>query len=145
MFAMLWNAPAPPEGRDFTSIRLGPEHIEQMVAMAALTRPGPFADRPLDVGEWHGVMEGDRLVAMAGERLHHGSFREVSGVCTLPECRGRGYAKRLMETVVRSQLARGLQPFLHVASTNTGVRTLYERMGFAVVREVPMRVVSRSA
>jgi predicted GNAT family acetyltransferase len=82
---------------------------------------------------------------MAGERLHHGSFREVSGVCTLPEYRGRGYAKRLMETVIRSQLARGLKPFLHVASTNTGARTLYERMGFAVVREVPMRVVSLRA
>ena len=124
-------------------VRLGPEHVPQMVALAALTKPGPFAQRPMEIGEWYGVLDGERLVAMAGERAADGNYREISGVCTLPEYQGRGYAKQLTERVIRSQLDRGLTPFLHVASANTRARTLYERMGFEVDQEVAMRVVTR--
>lgn len=142
MCAMIWNG-TPPEPDDSLSVvRLTEEHVPQMVAMAALTKPGPYADRPLEIGEWYGVLDGDRLVAMAGERMHAGALREVSGICTLPEYQGRGYARRLTELVVRSQLVRGQTPFLHVASSNTRARTLYERMGFVVDREVALRVIT---
>ena len=141
MCAMVWqDGKAPVETQP--AVRLGPEHVPQMTAMAALTRPGPFAARPMEIGEWYGAFDGDRLVAMAGERVHAGELREVSGVCTLPDHQGRGHARRLTEAVIRSQLARGLTPFLHVASSNARARDLYGRMGFAVAREVPMRVVS---
>jgi ribosomal protein S18 acetylase RimI-like enzyme len=123
--------------------RLGAEHVGQMTALAALTRPGPFAQRPMEIGEWYGVLDGGRLVAMAGERAADGRYREISGVCTLPDYRGRGYARLLTERVVQSQLDRGLTPFLHVASANARARDLYARMGFVVDQEVPMRVVSR--
>ena len=126
-------------------IRLGPEHVPHMTALAALTKPGPFAERPMEIGEWYGIFDGDRLVAMAGERAADGDYREVSGVCTLPDYQGRGYAKQLTERVLRSQLDRGLIPFLHVASANTRARTLYERMGFEVDQEVPMRVVVKTS
>jgi GNAT superfamily N-acetyltransferase len=142
MCAMLWQGVTPPAGDSLGAVRLGPEHVPQMTAMAALTRPGPFADRPMEIGEWYGILEGDRLVAMAGERLHSGELREISGVCTLPDQQGRGYARRLTDAVIRSQLARGLTPFLHVASANARARGLYERMGFAVVHEAPMRVIA---
>ena len=132
------------ERPDFAALRpyVAPAHVPQMTALAALARPGPYADRPLDIGEWWGVFDGDRLVAMAGERAHAGTLREISGVCTVPDMRGRGLARRLTGQVVRSQLARGLTPFLHVASANTRARELYERMGFVVEREEPMRVIS---
>ena len=143
MCAMLWNGVVPVEddAPGITSLRA--EHVPQMVALAALTRPGPYPDRPFDMGEWFGVLDGERLVAMAGERMQDGMLREVSGICTLPEYQGRGYARRLTERVVRLQLARGQTPFLHVASANTRARTLYERAGFVVEREVPMRVIAR--
>jgi ribosomal protein S18 acetylase RimI-like enzyme len=142
MCAMLWSGIAPGADDSFPAVRLGAEHVAQMTALAALTRPGPFADRPLQIGEWFGVLDGDRVVAIAGERLHAGHLREISGVCTLPQYQGRGYARRLTECVLRSQLARGLTPFLHVASANARARSLYERMGFVVAREVPMRIVA---
>ena len=123
--------------------RLAADHVPQMVALASLTKPGPFAQRPMEIGEWYGVFEGERLVAMAGERAADGNYREVSGVCTLPEYQGRGYARLLTERVIRSQLERGLTPFLHVASANARARDLYSRMGFVVDQEVPMRVVAR--
>jgi ribosomal protein S18 acetylase RimI-like enzyme len=124
-------------------LRLGDEHVAQMVALAAQTKPGPFAQRPMEIGEWYGILDGARLVAMAGERAADGAFREISGVCTLPEYQGRGYARVLTERVIQSQLARGLAPFLHVASANARARALYERMGFVVDQEVAMRVVTR--
>lgn len=142
MCAMLWQGGNAPPAPVPAAVRLGAEHVPQMTAMAALTRPGPFAERPMEIGEWYGAFEGDRLVAMAGERVHAGDLREVSGVCTLPEHQGRGHARRLTHAVIRSQLARGLTPFLHVASSNARARDLYQRMGFAVAREVPMRVIA---
>lgn len=142
MCAMLWQGQAPSADRSVASVRLREEHVPQMLALAELMKPGPFAERPLAIGEWYGVLEGEKLVAMAGERLHAGDLREISGVCTLPEHQGRGLARKLTERVIRSQLARGLRPFLHVASSNARARALYERMGFAVDREVAMRIVT---
>ena len=144
MCAMLWKGAAP--RADYADlVRLGPEHVAEMRAIAAVTKPGPFASRPMDIGEWYGVFDGTKLVAIAGERAHAGELREVSGVCTLPEYQGRGHAKRLTDRIVKSQLDRGLTPFLHVASANTRARTLYERMGFFVDQEITLRIVLRSA
>ena len=142
MCAMLWTGTLPPPDTSLPIIRLGMEHVPQMLEIAAVTRPGPFPQHPMEMGEWYGVLEDDRVVAMAGERLFAAPLREVSGICTLPEYQGRGYARRLTEQVIRSQLGRGLTPFLHVASANARARSLYERMGFVVEREVPMRVVA---
>lgn len=141
MCGMVWDGrAAPPAATDAKP--LGLEHVEQMMALAALTRPGPYPSRPMDIGEWWGLLEGDRLVAMAGERAHDGDLREVSGVCTVPDRQGRGFARALTSHVVRSQLERGFTPFLHVASANVRARELYAHMGFAHEREEPLRIVS---
>lgn len=143
MCAMRWQG-APPKTDEAPGVtRLGAEHVPRMVALAALTKPGPYPDRPFDMGEWFGILDGERLVAMAGERLQDGALREVSGICTLPEYQGRGYARRLTERMVLSQLARGQTPFLHVASSNVRARALYERIGFVTEREVAMRIIAR--
>lgn len=144
MCAMLWRGAAPAPDPGLRAERLGAEHAPQMVALVEATRPGPFGPRAFEMGEFHGVFEGGRLVAMAGERLHAGALREVSAVCTAPDHQGRGLAKRLTELVVRRQLARGQTPFLHVASSNARARSLYERLGFVVAREVPLRVIRRT-
>lgn len=144
MCAMLWNGSVPEPDDSLGAVRLRAEHVPQMVALTELTRPGPFGNRTIELGEWHGVFDGERLVAMAGERLLAGNLHEISGVCTLPDYRGRGLAKRLTALIIRAQLARGEMPFLHVASTNTRARELYGAMGFVLEREVAMRVVARS-
>ena len=144
MCAMLWTGETPSPDATLGAVRLQAAHVPQMMALTALTRPGPFGDRTIELGEWHGVFDGDRLIAMAGERLHAGNLREISGICTQPEYQGRGLARRMTELIVRIQLARGQTPFLHVASANARALELYRRMGFVVEREVPMRVVSRT-
>lgn len=147
MFCMVWQGALPEADAAPEARRLGPEHAGQMMDLVALTRPGPFGPRTLEMGEYFGLFEGDgegaRLMAMAGERMCTGPYREVSGVCTHPDFQGRGLARRLMLKLVRRQMLRGETPFLHVMSGNTGARGLYERMGFANHRECAVRVMAR--
>src|SRR5687768_2984640 len=139
----VWDAPPPPEPADGGE-RLGRECAERMVALATLTRPGPFGPGNFDLGEFYGFLEGERLLAMAGERLEAGPLREVSAVCTHPDFEGRGLARRLMQRVVRLQLARGQVPFLHVMDANARAREIYARMGFRHYQRLALRVVART-
>lgn len=134
-----------PVAADPRPVRLTADHVPGMRELFDTCKPGPFATRLMDIGEWYGLLEDGRLVAMAGERMHAGQWREISGVCTLPEYQGKGYAKLLTERVIASQQTRGLETFLHVFPGNTRAVELYERMGFVTEREMPLRVISRLA
>jgi ribosomal protein S18 acetylase RimI-like enzyme len=112
----------------------------EMLALATLTKPGPFAERTNELGRFLGVFQEHRLIAMAGERMKPGNFTEISGVCTHPDHRGRGYAAGLMREVGRAILTRGEMPFLHALASNHGAIALYEKLGF-VTRWEPMLMV----
>ncbi|MGH8028599.1 MAG: GNAT family N-acetyltransferase [Arenimonas sp.] len=142
MFKMVWDGRPPPEDHAADARPLQPEHAQQALTLALLTNPGPFGLRTIELGEYFGLFEGERLVAMAGERMAAGTMREISGVCTHPDFQGRGHARRLVDKLVRRQVARGETPFLHVMSTNAAGHGLYSRMGFADYREAVVRVVS---
>jgi len=142
MYKMVWAAPMPAKDEAADAMRLSSEHATQAVELAQITRPGPFGPRTPELGEYFGYFKGSRLVAMAGERMATQSLREISGVCTHPDHRGRGYARKLMLKLIRRQLQRGETPFLHVMRDNTTARTLYERMGFRVYRESVVRVIA---
>ncbi len=113
-----------------------------MLALATLTKPGPFFSRTHELGDFVGVKRNGVLVAMAGERMKPQGFTEVSGVCTHPDHRGRGYAAALMRAVAHRILARGETPFLHAYAHNSGAVALYESLGFSVRREMLMRRLS---
>jgi predicted GNAT family acetyltransferase len=144
MFKMVWEGAMPAADEAPEAVRLGSEHVSQALDLAALTQPGPFGPRTIELGEYFGCFEGPRLVAMAGERMCAGTMREISGVCTHPDFQGRGLARRLMFKLIRRQMQRGETPFLHVMRSNTGAHFLYERMGFRDYRESVVRVVSLS-
>jgi GNAT superfamily N-acetyltransferase len=141
---MVWDGELPAPDDTFTAVRLGPPHVPQMLALAELTQPGPFAARTAELGDYFGVFEGEHLVAMAGERLAAGALREVSGVCTHPHFQGRGLARRLVAKIIRLQVERKQVPFLHVMRDNHHARRLYERMGFRHYQELAIRVVARA-
>jgi hypothetical protein len=69
MLKMVWQAPVPAEDEGLAALRLGPEQVPQMLDLVALTKPGPFGPRTLELGDYVGCFEGPRLVAMAGERM----------------------------------------------------------------------------
>jgi ribosomal protein S18 acetylase RimI-like enzyme len=140
---MVWDGPATARFEPFDCTRLTAAQVPQMTALAAATNPGPFGERNIELGEYFGVFDDGRLVAMAGQRLAVAPLREISAVCTLPAYRGRGLGRRLVETLLNLLLARGETPFLHVMKSNAGACRLYEDLGFRTRREVALRVVSR--
>lgn len=144
MFQMVWQAGTPAADDTLIAVRLGAEHAPQALELATLTRPGPFGLRTIELGEYVGCFDGPRLIAMAGERSHAGTLREISGVCTHPDFQGQGLARRLMERLIRTQLQRGETPFLHVMRDNVGAHQLYQKMGFRDRTETVVRVIART-
>jgi ribosomal protein S18 acetylase RimI-like enzyme len=142
MFRMVWTGAGPDPDDAFDPVALGPGQATAALELVELTRPGPYGSRSLELGDYLGIFDEGRLIAMAGERLHAAPYREISAVCTHPEHRGRGLARRLMHELIRRQLRRGEIPILHVMHENAGAHALYRRMGFADHAETIVRVVS---
>jgi len=116
--------------------RLTPDDVPLMLDLIARTEPGPFRPATVAMGSYYGHFEGADLVSMAGERLGFDGYTEISAVCTHPDFQGRGFGSALTHHVASEILARGEQPFLHVADANTGARRVYETLGFTPRRSV---------
>ena len=70
---MIWAGDAPIADEAHDAMPLGLEHAAQALELTALARPGPFGPRTLELGAYYGHFDGDRLVAMAGERMFIGA------------------------------------------------------------------------
>jgi predicted GNAT family acetyltransferase len=127
---------------DFDVVELGDEDAPEMLALATLTKPGPFFARTHQLGDFIGVRIAGRLAAMAGERLKLPGFTEVSAVCTHPDFRGRRLAAGLMSLVTRAIVERGETPFLHVYDHNVSAIRLYEALGWRRRRQVRVSFVA---
>jgi predicted GNAT family acetyltransferase len=129
-----------PEIHDPRIERLTEKDAAEMFALADLTKPGPFTRRAQALGDFFGVKENGRLIAMAGVRFRHPGFHEVSGVCTHPDVRGQGLGRLMMEFMCGKIFAEGNQPFLHTFSDNAQAIALYEKLGFRA--RSPMHVTA---
>ena len=114
-----------------------------MVELAKLTEPGPFRIRTHKLGVFYGIFEGDRLLAMAGQRMRVPGFVEVSAVCTHPDARGRGYARTLMSVVMEQILDNGDTPFLHTFADNHSAIRIYHALGYEKRRAFHLAVLKR--
>lgn len=133
-----------PDGGDGVPADLGDGDAAEMLALAQLTQPGPFLARTHAMGGFVGVRIGGRLAAMAGERMRFAGHSEISGVCTHPDFRGRGLARRLSAVVAQRIQQRGEQPFLHAWASNRAAIALYESLGFVLRTEVQVAVLQRA-
>src|SRR5262249_54375912 len=108
----------------------------EMLALTELARPGPFLAGTIELGDYFGVDDGDRLVAVAGERMRLPGYTEISAVCTPPHARGRGLATALTRHAAARIRARGETGRLHVRRDNHDAIRVYERLGFTVNRGI---------
>jgi GNAT superfamily N-acetyltransferase len=114
-----------------------------MVALTDLAFPGFFRVRTCEMGRYYGVHADGELVSMSGERIMLDGYPEVSGVCTHPAHRGKGYASALMWRVIRDHRRDGLISWLHVSAGNAHAIELYLRMGFIEARRIMWHRISR--
>jgi predicted GNAT family acetyltransferase len=134
-----------PRAPAFAVEALGDADAPEMFALARLTEPGPFFEHTHRMGDFIGVKQAGKLIAMAGERLRPEGYTEVSGVCTHPDHRGKGYAGGLMRIVASRIVARGEVPFLHSYADNAGAIALYETLGFRLRSPITLTVLVSEA
>lgn len=142
---MVATRPIHPEPGADAILTLGDADAPEMLALARLTEPGPFLARTHTMGHFIGIRIGGRLAAMAGERMRLPGCTEVSGVCTHPDFRGRGLARRLSAVVAASIQARDQVPFLHAWKDNRPAISLYESLGFRLRADVNVAVLERTS
>ena len=111
-------------------VRLSHMDAKDMLDLVQKAKPGPFGTRTHEIGNYFGIRDRGRLVAMAGERMHLDGYVEISAVCVDDDWRGRGLAGQLVNVVRRKIEQRGETPFLHVLGDNHSAIRLYERLGF---------------
>jgi ribosomal protein S18 acetylase RimI-like enzyme len=121
--------------------KLDTADVPEMLALAELTKPGPFGHRTVEFGGFLGIREGGILVAMAGTRLRPAGFCEISAVCVHPDWQGRGYGRAVTEGVVATVQGRGEIAFLHVKTDNAAARNVYLGLGFQDRRSIHLRVI----
>jgi ribosomal protein S18 acetylase RimI-like enzyme len=143
-FQMVCDVTVAPYQQRVELVELTDEHIPQMLALTKLTNPGPFAQRTIDFGHYYGVFDGEKLVAMTGQRMHPFEYAEVSAVCTHPDYLGKGYARALLLYHLHRLQAVLNIPFLHVRNDNERAIKVYEGLGFSVRSEVYFYVILKA-
>ncbi|HEY3562502.1 MAG TPA: GNAT family N-acetyltransferase [Kribbella sp.] len=136
-----FTAPADLPAADPEAVLLGADDVPEMLALVALTDPGPFRSRTIELGTYLGIRRDGELIAMAGTRFSLPGYAEISAVCTHPSARGQGLATRLIRAVAAHVTATGRTPFLHTGGTNTTAIRLYNSLGFTLSNEMKVTIV----
>jgi predicted GNAT family acetyltransferase len=132
-----------PATEDARIVQLGEDDAAEMLALATLTKPGPFSLKAQSFGSFWGVKADGRLVAMAGQRLKQPGYAELSGVCTHPDAQGQGLGRLLSLYVAREIQEDGDLPYLHAYAANARAITLYESIGFRIRTTLNVTIVQR--
>jgi GNAT superfamily N-acetyltransferase len=125
-------------------VPLDKSKVDEMIALTKLTNPGPFRERTIEFGNYHGIFENGKLMAMGGERLHLPGMTEISAICTHPDAQGKGYGNMIVNFLTHDLFKKEQIPFLHVKTENESAIKIYERQGYEI-RERIMFYVFRKA
>jgi predicted GNAT family acetyltransferase len=116
-----------------------------MIALTALTKPGPFRKRTIEFGNYHGIFENGKLVAMGGERLHIDGYSEVSAICTHPDHQGKGHGAKIVQYLTADIHRKGQIPFLHARADNIKAMDVYKRQGYEVRAPIEFYIFKKRA
>jgi ribosomal protein S18 acetylase RimI-like enzyme len=136
-----FTAPADLPAADPEAVVLGVDDVPEMLALVALTDPGPFRSRTIELGTYLGVRRDGELIAMAGTRFALPQYTEISAVCTHPSYQGQGLARRLIRAVAAHIATTGRTPLLHAGAANTNAIRLYNTLGFTLTNQMKVTIL----
>ncbi|MET7471952.1 GNAT family N-acetyltransferase [Micromonospora sp. NPDC005599] len=115
---------------------LGPADAAELAGLYAVAYPGNWFDaRMLETGQYVGVRERGRLVAVAGVHVFSPRWRvaALGNVTTHPDVRGRGLGAGVVAALCARLRASVDHVTLNVRADNVAAVRLYERLGFTRV------------
>lgn len=114
-------------------VRLGPEHLEDLVDLYGEASRPYFTGRRLEREVYYGVYDGARIVAAAGTHVRSEASRiaAVGNVLTRLGYRGRGLATSVTSAVTQAALGEHEDVVLNVRRENAPAIRVYERLGYA--------------
>ncbi|MDE6656686.1 MAG: peptide-methionine (S)-S-oxide reductase MsrA [Anaeroplasmataceae bacterium] len=79
---------------------------------------------------FYAIKEKDKIVSIAAKARNFDSICSISNVFTIPEYRGKGYARGVVSKICEGILEEGKRPYLFVDTTNPISNHLYLSLGF---------------
>ncbi|MGC1905940.1 MAG: GNAT family N-acetyltransferase [Candidatus Acidiferrum sp.] len=134
----MFAPPHPPPTTHPNVVALHSKHATEMFDLITLAFPGFYKSQTYKMGNYFGIRQDGKLIAMAGERLCIPGCHEISAVCTHPGHTGKGHARALMLHSMQLHATAGLKSFLHVGQKNTRAVNLYKYMGFQITNAVTL-------
>ena len=126
-------------------VELTPADVPEMSVVYTATRPGrTLCPRIQKLGQFLGIREEGKLVAMGGLRLHLPGYREITTVATVPDHEGCGYATAIVRALIGRIRSRGDRPFLTVGTSNARAIEIYRRLGFKERARLYSRTIKRA-
>lgn len=117
---------------------------DEITDIINLVQPGYYKKGTRLMGDYFGIRQNRKLVAVTGERMCMYGLTEVSAVVTHPDFTGRKYAQQLVAYVSNKNIAAGIIPFLHVSEINTRAISIYEYLGFTKRRVIHFTKIKRT-
>jgi ribosomal protein S18 acetylase RimI-like enzyme len=118
--------------------RLGEDDLADLCTLYERAYPGNWFDaRMLQTGEYHGIRDGDRIVAVAGVHVFSPRYRvaALGNITTDPDHRGRGLARRTTAALCRSLRSCIDAIGLNVLADNTAAIRCYDGLGFETIAD----------
>lgn len=117
-----------------TVTRLGPQHLEDVVALYGHASRTYFTRSRLEREIYYGIYAGEDLVSAAGThvRSEESGVAAVGNVLTRLGYRDRGMATSVTSAVTQDALEQHRDVVLNVRQDNTPAIAVYERLGYHV-------------
>jgi len=141
-FKLVWQGALPVSDEAPEIVRLYSEFVPLVMELVAAASPGPFGPRTIEMGEFYGWFEGQRLVAMVGGAPASRPVSRNQQRLHPPGLPGPGIGTPLTTKLIRQQMLRNESRSCKSCATTLARHKLYERMGFSVYREANARIVT---